>query len=67
AFSFLSYTSRFKALKSLTLTPDPGRYSQGEAMHHFGVPKWCILGGQNAPYRSQLTMVVRISDYDSYH
>ena len=27
-------------------------------MHHFG--------GQNAPYRSQLTMAVRISDYDSF-
>jgi hypothetical protein len=29
-------------------------------------PICTILGGQNAPYRPQVTIVVRISDYDSF-
>jgi hypothetical protein len=42
----------FKALKSLTLTPDSGWYPRG--------------GGRIAPFRPQVTIVVRIGDYDSF-
>jgi hypothetical protein len=42
----------------MTLTSDSGRYSYGGAI-------CTISGGQNAPYRPQVT-IVKISDYDSY-